>query len=277
MKDMVAMQSVVSKLLDFNFVDFGKNLIKTDTLIEIRYYVGAVKRQLGPDKEKSEKLYANQQKFLAKLQQQKIAIVLGNLIRHPDKSFHEKGVDVRLAVEMIRFAREDKYDIAYLISSDTDLVPAVEEVQSFGKKVIYVGLPKGQSFGLTKASDNTILLRNEDVMPFMPCIHTMRLNRDPFEKIKSKLKTIEVRLNDLKRQLLKVGDEIEFVLIDDKNQSIKVRVVELMHFTSFEELFYACSVNEFGAKDKDNFLEIRKIYSAEDEKKYGVIGIRIKY
>lgn len=46
-------------------------------------------------------------------------------------NFHEKGVDVRLAVEMIRFARSDKYDIAYLLSSDTDLVAAVEDIQPF--------------------------------------------------------------------------------------------------------------------------------------------------
>ncbi len=134
-----------AKLLDFQYVDFAKNLIKTGELSGMRYYIGAVKRQSGPDKEKSEKLYSGQQKLIAKLQIHKIAVVLGNLIQHPDKTFHEKGVDVRLAVEMIRLAREDQYDLAYLLSSDTDLVPAVEEVQSFGKKVVYVGWPKGQS------------------------------------------------------------------------------------------------------------------------------------
>ena len=57
-------------------------------------------------------------------QYQGIPVILGTLIKHPDQSFHEKGVDVRLAVEMIRFARQDAYDIAYLLSSDTDLVAA---------------------------------------------------------------------------------------------------------------------------------------------------------
>ncbi|MBF8280943.1 MAG: NYN protein [Candidatus Magasanikbacteria bacterium] len=68
---------------------------------------------------------------------------------------------------MIRFAREDKYDIAYLASSDTDLVAAVEEVQSLGKKVHYVGTALGQSFGLTKTSNDTTLLRLEDVKKFL--------------------------------------------------------------------------------------------------------------
>lgn len=155
-------------LLAFDYSNFARKLIGDNSLVEIRYYIGAVKRQAGEDREKSERLYSNQQKLIAKLNGHGAKVVLGTLIQHPDKSFHEKGVDVRLAVEMIRLAREDKYDIAYLISSDTDLVPAVEEVHSFNKKVVYVGISKGQSFGLTKTADDTILLREEDILPYIP-------------------------------------------------------------------------------------------------------------
>ncbi|MDP1689423.1 MAG: NYN domain-containing protein [bacterium] len=151
-------------LLNFNFREFSKWLVSSNELKEIHYYIGALKRQ--KNNEKSEKMYANQQKLIGKLQQQKVYISFGQLIQHPDKTFHEKGVDVRLAVEMIRFARQDKYDVAYLLSSDTDLVAAVEEVQLFGKKVQYVGIAKGQSFGLTKAADDIRLLRPEDIQRF---------------------------------------------------------------------------------------------------------------
>jgi uncharacterized LabA/DUF88 family protein len=156
-------------LLDFQYNNFGKKIIDGDDLVEIRYYLGAIKRQHSYDREKSEKLYRGQQQLLGKLQTQKVTTIMGSLIQHPDKTFHEKGVDVRVAVEMIRLAREDKYDKAYLISSDTDLVSAVEEVKSFGKAVTYVGFPSGQSFGLTKACEsNVILLRAEDLNPFLP-------------------------------------------------------------------------------------------------------------
>ena len=168
LRDIISGKSEIFKLIDFNYQEFSENLTKYNVLVEVRYYIGAVKRQDGQNKEKSEKLYANQQKLLAKLQQQNIPAILGNLIQHPDKSFHEKGVDVRIAVEMIRLAHKNKYDIAYLLSSDTDLVPAVEEVRSLNKQVYYVGTSKGQSFGLTKASNDTILLRDEDVMPYFP-------------------------------------------------------------------------------------------------------------
>lgn len=153
-------------LTDFNFRKFAEWLVEPNELLEIRYYLGAIKRERNNPK--SERLYADQQKLIGKLQQQNINITLGQVIRHPDKSYHEKGVDVRLAVEMIRFAREDKYDIAYLVSSDTDLVAAVEEVKLIGKTVQYVGIPKGQSFGLSKIADDVRLLRIEEIEQFFP-------------------------------------------------------------------------------------------------------------
>jgi len=54
-------------------------------------------------------------------------------------------------------------------------------------------------------------------------LHQMKLQPSPFEKIKNGSKTIEVRLNDEKRQLLKVGDEIQFSLATDYSQVIKQR------------------------------------------------------
>ena len=132
LKDLTSKLDGKYSLIDFDFRKFAEWLVKPNELLEIRYYLGTIKRERNNPK--SEQLYANQQKLIGKLQQQNIIITLGHVIRHPDKTHHEKGVDVRLAVEMIRFAREDKYDIAYLVSSDTDLVAAVEEVRAFGKK-----------------------------------------------------------------------------------------------------------------------------------------------
>ncbi len=151
-------------LLEFNFRKFAEWLVVPNNVLEIHYYLGVVRRKRNDSK--SEKLYADQQRLFRKLQKQNIIFTLGQLIRHPDKSYHEKGVDVRLAVEMIRFARENKYDVAYLVSSDTDLVTAIEEVQSIGKTVQYVGIPKGQSFGLSKVSNDVRLLRPEEIEQF---------------------------------------------------------------------------------------------------------------
>lgn len=168
LKDLVSGLDGRHSLLNFDYASFSKWLVGTDELVEVRYYIGKLRRQ--KNSEKSEKMYADQQKLIGKLQQQNISITLGQLIQHPDKTFHEKGVDVRLAVEMIRLARENKYKKAYLLSSDTDLVAAVEEVKLLSKKVQYVGIAKGQSFGLTKIANDTRLLRSEEIKRFLPQI-----------------------------------------------------------------------------------------------------------
>jgi len=155
-------------LLSFDFIRFCDWLCKNNSLVEIRYYIGAVRRQ--KNNPKSEKMYTNQQRLFFKLQKHGAKIILGQLIQHRDKSYHEKGVDVRLAVEMIRLARQNKYDVAYLLSSDTDLVPAVEEVLSLGKKVKYIGATDSQSFGLSKVTGDYLILRPEDIEQFFPKI-----------------------------------------------------------------------------------------------------------
>ena len=49
----------------------------------------------------------------------------------------EKGVDVRMTVEMISLAMLDNYDIAVLVSSDRDFIPVTEFLESRGIIVIH--------------------------------------------------------------------------------------------------------------------------------------------
>jgi uncharacterized LabA/DUF88 family protein len=41
----------------------------------------------------------------------------------------EKGVDVRIALDIVRYALEDKYDVALIFSQDQDLTEAVQDVK----------------------------------------------------------------------------------------------------------------------------------------------------
>ena len=43
---------------------------------------------------------------------------------------HEKGIDVRIALDAVRLARERKYDIALLFSQDSDFEELVKEIKS---------------------------------------------------------------------------------------------------------------------------------------------------
>jgi hypothetical protein len=48
----------------------------------------------------------------------------------------EKGVDTAIVTDLLALASEDAYDVAVLLSSDADHIPAVEWIQSRGRKVI---------------------------------------------------------------------------------------------------------------------------------------------
>ena len=53
----------------------------------------------------------------------------------------EKGVDTRIATDMIKLAWVDNYDIAVLVSSDRDFVPVVEFLSTRGIKTIHGAFP----------------------------------------------------------------------------------------------------------------------------------------
>ena len=165
----------------FKFRAFCECLTEEHILAEVHYYVGQIERprdqRVSP---KVEEMYAAQQRLVGHLQTEGVVVKFGKLMRDHSRAggYHEKGVDVQIAVEMIRFARQDKYDVAYLISSDTDLVPAVEEVKDFGKKVTYVGVkrqPKdgekknafGLSYGLISIANDLKVVDKNEVRPFL--------------------------------------------------------------------------------------------------------------
>ena len=66
--------------------------------------------------------------------------------------------------------------------------------------------------------------------------YEMRLNKLPFGQIVDGKKTIEVRLNDAKRKLLAVGDEILFSNRDNPNQTIIKTIKDLRLYNSFAEM-----------------------------------------
>ena len=104
-------------------------------------------------------------------------------------------------------------------------------------------------------------------------LHKMKLNEDPFERIKNGTKTIEFRLLDEKRQQVKVGDQIEFSKLPDLQEKLLVNVVKLYKADSFENLFRELYSDEDEIKRKT--IAMYEIYSLEKEQQYGVLGIGI--
>lgn len=54
---------------------------------------------------------------------------------HGDGRWYEKGVDVKIATDMVAMAYSGEYDVAILANGDSDLAPAVREVRRIGRSV----------------------------------------------------------------------------------------------------------------------------------------------
>ncbi|MGI6335340.1 MAG: NYN domain-containing protein [Minisyncoccales bacterium] len=80
--------------------------------------------------------------------------------------FKEKGVDVRIGVDMIALACDKKFDSIILGSSDSDLQPAIKEVIKRGVECIYLGFETKPNKGMTCKTSRTILIRNSEVLKF---------------------------------------------------------------------------------------------------------------
>jgi uncharacterized LabA/DUF88 family protein len=46
----------------------------------------------------------------------------------------EKGIDVRLALDVVRYALENRYDVALIFSQDQDLTEAVDDVKLIAQR-----------------------------------------------------------------------------------------------------------------------------------------------
>ncbi|WP_069650117.1 ASCH domain-containing protein [Caloranaerobacter ferrireducens] len=109
--------------------------------------------------------------------------------------------------------------------------------------------------------------------------HFMRLFEEPFELIRSKKKIIEIRLNDEKRQKVKIGDIITFSKLPDCEERLRVKVLGLLHYYTFEQLYEDIPFSHFGCEGKSMKWMLEKtyeIYTKEQEEKYGALGIRIE-
>lgn len=105
----------------------------------------------------------------------------------------------------------------------------------------------------------------------------MRLNKEPFEKIKSGTKTIEMRLYDEKRKEIVVGEIIHFINRQN-DEELTAKVVALHIYPSFKELYKNFDKLKLGynSDEEANFKDMEKYYSPEEQEKYGVVGIEIE-
>ena len=164
------------KHTDFEFTKLNFRLLIENALPkikidEIRFY-GAKLRIYKETAEKSAQLVKEQRKLITHLQKMDINFIMsGNVRMHSQNvekkivyTFTEKGVDVRLAVDLVTMACDKKVQRAVIASSDSDLQPAVSELKSRGVETLYLGFASKPNKGLIYTADKTVLFRDNEIV-----------------------------------------------------------------------------------------------------------------
>lgn len=167
-----------NKNIDFSLYNFRGLFDKVLADIKIDrkiFYLGKLSRHKETIK-KSEELIENQRKLKTHLEKQGFEVILAGRVRghmercvrgHESLTFKEKGVDVKIAVDMITSAHNKELKTAIIASSDSDLQPAIKELKNKGVERIYLGFEDTPNKGLTFTTNRTILIRNSEVNEFL--------------------------------------------------------------------------------------------------------------
>lgn len=148
----------------FDYFSLCKFLARNRKLTSHRYYVGIIRAK--ENDEIGQKKRQAQTNLLNHLRDQRFSVLRGYLMNNGGK-YHEKGVDVHIATDLLVGAYENLYDSAILISSDSDLVPAVRKIKNLGKKLEYVGFSHSPCLALQKYATLSRLLIKDDIENFI--------------------------------------------------------------------------------------------------------------
>ena len=135
----------LERLLSFDYTRFTKFLTGQRQVMACRYYIGAIREERG--NLKSRELMVGQQKLVGRLQKHGFELCFGHMLKAD--GYHEKGVDVQMAVDMLVGAYENL------------------KVRVLGKKVEYIGFSHKPSYALITHSDIRRLLTKEEMEQYI--------------------------------------------------------------------------------------------------------------
>jgi uncharacterized LabA/DUF88 family protein len=178
---------------DFDFERFAQFLISDRYLTENgkRYYIGTV-REIK-DNHETTKAMTGQTTLFGVLESNNWCIKTSKLRTRIDtiqiddrvlnfenilrkgitsityQKSREKGIDVKLATDLLVGAYENKYDTVIIVSSDTDLIPVIDVIRKkLFKKVEYVGFSAPQIGCMEPVKPTNSMIHRSDTQRVLP-------------------------------------------------------------------------------------------------------------
>jgi uncharacterized LabA/DUF88 family protein len=132
---------------DLDFGAFSSKLSGSRTLFRTYYY------NVLRDRDRNPQAYQDQQKFLTALYSTPYLEVRLGISKMRGDTAVEKGIDITLATDLLRFAWQDLYDVAILVSGDGDFAYALQAAKDMGKHVEVAAFPSNLSWELAQVAD----------------------------------------------------------------------------------------------------------------------------
>lgn len=145
-----------------NVYALSKSFLKPDQILcDVKYFTSRVSNDHGKQK--------RQATYLEAIEVQGAKLIYGQYQPNTEECFRcgniwqspkEKMTDVNIATHLIVDALHNRYDIAILVSGDSDLVPPIKAVhQNFtGKGVIVAFPPNRQNINVQKAAKASFII-----------------------------------------------------------------------------------------------------------------------
>jgi uncharacterized LabA/DUF88 family protein len=137
---------------DLNFTEFITKLCGNRKLFRTYYY------NVFQDATKFPETYREQAEFLDILNKTPYLEVRLGSTKVAQGVPVERGIDIMLATDLLYYAWHDLYDVAILVSGDSDFIYAVQVVKNMGKHVEVAYFETAVSKDLTDMADNKHLL-----------------------------------------------------------------------------------------------------------------------
>jgi uncharacterized LabA/DUF88 family protein len=142
--------------------------------LEIAYYASKIKLPRGyePSSEiiaQADQIKEFSRRWVADLAKQRVDYIKAGYLKvkpgsicqkcgHRHEVLQEKGVDVRIAVDIIDDAHRHQEKKIAILSSDTDLIPALERSKKSGLVIIYICFSKSVNKAMSAVADKTITI-----------------------------------------------------------------------------------------------------------------------
>lgn len=104
----------------------------------------------------------------------------------------------------------------------------------------------------------------------------VHLDVDVFKFVQDGIKDIEVRVNDLKRRKLSVGDTLIFLKRPLEDEVIKKKVKALEYYSDFKEVVENYEMKRIYLENctkEDYFKLMARFYTEEEQREFGVVAI----